>query len=268
MQRILIVEDFREARAAMVDILMDDYEVSEAASVAEALEVAKGQAFDLLLSDIRLEGPDGIEGLEKLREIQPKLRAILITGFANEEAPSRAIRLRVDDYLYKPFTRQALLHSVGSVLGAPEERARYLGLLGASPNGPVLTALEPAREAAFGAFYVGVRSHKLNEAMAKGAYERLEMLERKRTEGMDRATYDELVRGYQYVAVHVGAVDRAQTQQLARSLNVVDNDSFARFYKRLREGALTPELALLAAAVRGTQPGQAELARLRAQLWD
>jgi CheY-like chemotaxis protein len=267
-QRILIVEDFREARAAMVDILMDDYEVSEAASVAEALEAARGQAFDLLLSDIRLEGPDGIEGLEKIREIQPKIKAILITGFANEEAPSRAIRLRVDDYLYKPFTRQALLHSVGSVMGGPEERARYHGFLGAPPNGPVLTALEPYREAAFGAFYVGVRSHKLTEAMAKGAYERLEMLEKKRSEGMDRPTYEELVRGYQYVAVHVGHLDRNQTQQLARSLNAVESDNFARFYKRLREGMLTPELALLAPAVRGTSPGHPELAKLRAQLWD
>jgi hypothetical protein len=140
--------------------------------------------------------------------------------------------------------------------------------LGSAPNGPVLTALEPYREAAFGAFYVGVRSNKLNEACAKGAYERLEMLERKRTEGMDRTTYEELVRGYQYVAVHVGAVDRNQTLQLARSLNLVEGDSFARYYKRLREGALTPELALLAPAVRGTQPPNPDLAKLRAQLWD
>lgn len=268
MQRILIVEDFREARAAMVDILMDDYDVAEAASVAEALEAAQGKPFDLLLSDIRLEGPDGIEGLEKVRELQPRIQCILITGFANEEAPSRAIRLRVDDYLYKPFTRQALLHSVGAVLGGAEERTRYQGYLGAPPNGPVLTALEPYREAAFGAFYVGCRSHKLNETLAKGAYERLEMLEKKRTEGMDRATYEELVRGYQYVAVHVGAVDRSQTQQLARSLNAVENDSFARFYKRLREGNLTPELAVLAAAVRTPQPTHPELVKLRAQLWD
>ncbi len=268
MQRILIVEDFREARAAMVDILMDDYEVSEAASVAEALEIAKAQPFDLLLSDIRLEGPDGIEGLEKTRELQPKIKCILITGFANEEAPSRAIRQRVDDYLYKPFTRQALLNSVNSVLGAGEERARYDELSGAAKNGPVLTALEPYREAALGAFYVGVRSHKLNEACAKGAYERLEMLERKRSEGMDRAAYEELVRGYQYVAVHVGAVDRTQTLQLARSLNALEDAVFARFYKRLREGGLTPELARLAFAVRGTQPGNPELAKLRAQLWD
>lgn len=97
-----------------LSLLLGDegYEVATASSGMEAVERAGQRIFDLVISDVRMAGMDGIQTLTQLRERCPTTRAILITGYASPDIPVRAIKLGVDDYLVKPFDDREFLKSV------------------------------------------------------------------------------------------------------------------------------------------------------------
>lgn len=75
----------------------------------EALESASKQQFDVIISDIKMPGMDGIELLVKLKEIIPQTEIIMLTGYANIETGNRAIREGAFDYLFKPVEDIELL---------------------------------------------------------------------------------------------------------------------------------------------------------------
>lgn len=75
--------------------------VHSAASGREALELARQQAFTVVVCDIRMPDLDGIEAVRLLRQELEDSRFIMITGYASEEAPIQALRLGVDDYLWR-----------------------------------------------------------------------------------------------------------------------------------------------------------------------
>lgn len=118
MMSILVVEDDPLFREAVISVLqMQGYQVDSANSAAEAAKKARSRHYELLVSDIRINGDvDGVEGLAQIRLIQPDIRCILMTGFADIDAPMRAARLQADDYLLKPFKLHALTQSVQTVL--------------------------------------------------------------------------------------------------------------------------------------------------------
>lgn len=88
------------------------YRVFTAARAAEAIEVARAELLDLLVCDVRMPEIDGLEAIGILRQMQGGLRTIVITGYASDDAPVRAIKNGVDDYLFKPFEMDDLLKSV------------------------------------------------------------------------------------------------------------------------------------------------------------
>jgi CheY-like chemotaxis protein len=75
----------------------------------EALESASRQQFDVIISDIKMPGMDGIELLIKLKEITPQTEIIMLTGYANIETGNRSIREGAFDYLFKPVEDIELL---------------------------------------------------------------------------------------------------------------------------------------------------------------
>jgi response regulator RpfG family c-di-GMP phosphodiesterase/DNA-binding SARP family transcriptional activator len=97
-----------------LSILLEEegYNVLTATSGMEAVERAREKTFDLIVSDVRMAGMDGIQTLTSLREFNPTTRAIMITGYASPDIPVRAIKLGVDDYLIKPFDDREFLKSV------------------------------------------------------------------------------------------------------------------------------------------------------------
>lgn len=100
-------------RDTLLVVLEDEgFDVTAAANGFEAIEKIKETSFDLVICDIRMAGMDGIDTLAALRKSQPELKSIVITGYASSEDPIRAIKLGVDDYLYKPFDAQEFLKSV------------------------------------------------------------------------------------------------------------------------------------------------------------
>lgn len=149
-EKILVIEDDDSLREDLVMVLSDEgYWVQSAASGLDALELANRQNFDLVISDIRMAGMDGLDTLERLRQEQPSVATLIITGFTAEADSIRAVRLGVGDYLKKPFelsefiaavARQLHLHRSRKLRKKREESLRQtatwaLEKLAANPKG-------------------------------------------------------------------------------------------------------------------------------------
>ena len=95
------------------------YQVEVCDTGEAALERLRDDQFDLLISDLRLPGIDGLQLLDKAHEISPGTRSILITAFGSPQVEERAHRL-ADAYVTKPFLLRDLIRVVGRILGAPD----------------------------------------------------------------------------------------------------------------------------------------------------
>ena len=100
---ILLVEDDDPQRKTLSGFLRKrGYTVIEAASAGQAEQEAAAHAVDLLLTDLRLGGPDGIALLEMLKGRHPDLQALVLTAFGTVEDAVRAMRAGAYDFLAKP----------------------------------------------------------------------------------------------------------------------------------------------------------------------
>ncbi len=101
---LLLVEDDGPQRKTLAGFLRKKgYVVTEAASAMEARTLAAGGAVDLLVTDLRLGGPDGIALLAELRQTHPDLQAIVVTAHGTVEEAVRAMRAGAYDFLAKPI---------------------------------------------------------------------------------------------------------------------------------------------------------------------
>lgn len=120
---------------------------------------------------------DGIQTIERLLETQPLLKSIVITGYAADDVPGRAMDVATSDYLCKPFTADQLIQSVERALRQPERRN-----LNSYPSEmrtamAAVVAMEETRARCFRNFYLGIRSAHLGAATALAVYDQLEIVE-------------------------------------------------------------------------------------------
>ncbi|MBI1920201.1 MAG: sigma-54-dependent Fis family transcriptional regulator [Geobacter sp.] len=109
MEHILIVDDEAFIRENVQRILKDDcYAVLDAATGAEALERVSEQEIDLVLLDLNLGKENGINVLKLLKEADPELLVIIITGYGTVESAVDALKLGAFHYMKKPFKADAL----------------------------------------------------------------------------------------------------------------------------------------------------------------
>lgn len=90
----------------------EGYTVFTAELPSRAIAIAGEELIDLLICDVRMPETDGLEAIGSLRGLQGGMRSIVITGYASDDAPIRAVKSGVDDYLLKPFSTEDLLKSV------------------------------------------------------------------------------------------------------------------------------------------------------------
>ncbi len=118
--RILVVDDERPVREAVVDFLMDEgYSVVSAASGLEAIELARAGRFALCILDLRMPGMSGTELALELRAMAPEIKLLIITG-SPDFVPGkslRAIGIAPEDTLVKPYELGSLAEKVRRLLG-------------------------------------------------------------------------------------------------------------------------------------------------------
>lgn len=115
--RILLADDDQSLRRVIqFKLEQNGYEVTAVKDGASALVELQSTDFDLLLSDIKMPGMDGIELLERARNQQPKLKVILITAHATVSQAVQAVKLGAFDYITKPFEDEELLVTIEKAL--------------------------------------------------------------------------------------------------------------------------------------------------------
>src|SRR5919202_152948 len=102
--RILIVEDEELMRELLSKILEgENYRIFQAASGEEALKLLQDQAIDLVLTDLRMKGMNGLELLTEVRALDAEIVVIVMTAYASVETAVEAMRKGAYDYITKPF---------------------------------------------------------------------------------------------------------------------------------------------------------------------
>ncbi len=133
MKRILIVDDdllLGNVLQRALQVPGEPYQVRLASNADEALAQISRWDFDLVITDIKMEGFSGLQLLEALRQIAPDTRTIAMTAFNSPNIEERTRTLGVYGYIVKPFNIQEFRELVGVALEAqvpttPEKLARH-----------------------------------------------------------------------------------------------------------------------------------------------
>lgn len=101
--RVLIVDDEEDFRVTLANRLKKrKFAVLEAEDGSKALEMARTYPVDVALVDIKMPGIDGLEVLKRIKELNPLVEVIMLTGHASVESGVEGMRLGAFDYLMKP----------------------------------------------------------------------------------------------------------------------------------------------------------------------
>ena len=118
---ILIVDDELLIRDLLYDFFVGQgWQTSVADSGEKALQILENRAIDLVLTDIRMPGMDGLQLTEELRQSRPGLPVVLMTGYPSVDTAVAALRYRVADYVTKPFNINGLYKIVEAQVAAKE----------------------------------------------------------------------------------------------------------------------------------------------------
>jgi DNA-binding NtrC family response regulator len=145
--RILVVDDDHEMCALLTDLLIEEGHEAEAVySAEEATDRLESTTFNLMISDIKMQGMKGLDLLAHTKEKLPSLPVLMITAFGSIESAIEAMKRGAFHYLTKPFRNEEFLHLVSLALeqghlrrdverlqAEVEERYEFENLIGGSP---------------------------------------------------------------------------------------------------------------------------------------
>jgi DNA-binding NtrC family response regulator len=119
---ILVVDDDDGVRENLAELFeLVGYSILTAGSAAEALKQLADHDVDLLLTDYRMPGPNGVELIESARRMKPGIRAILMTAFGDSFTEIESVRRGAIGYLNKPFEADEITNLVSRILGLKGE---------------------------------------------------------------------------------------------------------------------------------------------------
>jgi DNA-binding NtrC family response regulator len=146
--RILIVDDEKDMLALLRRMISEerDYEIITENDPKRALECFRSQPAELVMTDLKMPGLDGIALLEAVKKLRPKTAVVVLTAFATIETAVEATQKGAFDYITKPFRQERILHTVDRAMQWQEmvqenlalrqalaEKEGFASLVGASP---------------------------------------------------------------------------------------------------------------------------------------
>jgi len=127
-KRILIADDEEPIRELLRKFFRrEGFEAWEAASGTETLKLIKKRKFDVVLTDLKMPGLDGLGVLEQIREISPTTVVLIFTGYPTPESTLRALELSTDGYVTKPINLEQLRNLVMRALALRRWEKRHQG---------------------------------------------------------------------------------------------------------------------------------------------
>jgi DNA-binding NtrC family response regulator len=113
-EKILVIDDEVDMLMLLRMIIEDntEYGVETTNNPSEALTMIKDRTYDLIISDLKMPGIDGLELFNELKEISPETPLIIITAYGSQEAADEAFRSGVTDFIAKPFRKDSILFTI------------------------------------------------------------------------------------------------------------------------------------------------------------
>ena len=112
--RMLLVDDEDDFRTTLANRLkLRKIDVIDAGSGNEAIELVKQKSFDVAVIDVKMPGIDGIETLKQVKQLQPSIEIVMLTGHASIKSGMEAMKLGAYDYVMKPCDIDELLIKTG-----------------------------------------------------------------------------------------------------------------------------------------------------------
>jgi excisionase family DNA binding protein len=116
--RVLVVDDEEPVRELLLRTLaLADYEVDVVPDGRLAVDRMRIIDYDLLITDLRMPGVDGLKVIREARRLKGDVRIIIVTGYSSEASAIEAINLGVQGYLTKPFRVPRVLAAAAKALG-------------------------------------------------------------------------------------------------------------------------------------------------------
>lgn len=114
--KVLLIEDEKITRKTLTDFISKEgYEIESSGDGLEALAVFEKGKFDVVVTDLRLPGMNGIEILKNIKDKSPQCTVIMITAYATVETAIDALKLGAYDYLTKPFNPDRLISMLNHI---------------------------------------------------------------------------------------------------------------------------------------------------------
>ncbi|MBI3814153.1 MAG: response regulator [Nitrospinae bacterium] len=128
--RIILVDDDPLVHELVKAVLGDNYELEYVDNSEDAWEgiFFSGTPFDLIILDIMMPKTDGIEFLKRIRQVNPWLPVLLITGHGTYQRLKEAVDLKINGYMEKPVYREALLKKINEIIGITNNNGVKTGL--------------------------------------------------------------------------------------------------------------------------------------------
>ncbi len=112
-QRILIVDDEEAIRQTLREYFESEgFEVLEAADGTSAIEIARRERFEVVLTDLKMPDIDGLQVVDEIGRIRPDAVALILTGYPSPETTARALKLGCRGYITKPINLRHLRYLI------------------------------------------------------------------------------------------------------------------------------------------------------------
>jgi len=117
MKKVLVVDDEVGIRESIKRILgRQGFDVITASNGEDAFKIIRKEDIDLLITDIRMAGMDGVDLLKVCKSVSPTTEVIMITGYASVDTAVETMKLGAYDYITKPFKKAELLKAVNKAI--------------------------------------------------------------------------------------------------------------------------------------------------------
>ena len=121
-RRLLVIDDEAIVGKRLLQVFGKmGFKVEVFDNPVSAMEAAAAYPFDIVVTDLKMEGMDGMEVLTRVRQLNPATRVIIITGYAQPETTEEAFKLGVFAFIPKPFRLEQLKESILKALDAIEQ---------------------------------------------------------------------------------------------------------------------------------------------------
>jgi len=129
-ERILVIDDEPDMLMLLRMIIEDntDYDVETTNNPSEGLKMLTEENYDLVITDLKMPGMDGLEVFEELRKVLPDIPVIIITAYGSPEASDEALKKGVSEFITKPFRKDTIIFTINRVLELARLRKENLEL--------------------------------------------------------------------------------------------------------------------------------------------